>query len=85
MSKDGQPSWKGGQGFEIMKCVHDFQGWVERAYNGGGKPIMTGLFRIDVAAIEGLLAASGRDGWFVEPLKWLEEYHVGNRHQSSGM
>ena len=32
------------------------------------------LVRIDVAAFEGLLAASGIDGWFVEPLKWLEEY-----------
>ena len=30
--------------------------------------------RTDVAAIEGLLAASGRDGWFVEPLKRLEKY-----------
>ena len=35
---------------------------------------MTGIMRIDVAAVEGLLTASGRDGWFVEQLKWLEEY-----------
>ena len=38
------------------------------------EPIMTGLMRIDMAAIEGLLGASGRDGWLVEPLEQLEEY-----------
>ena len=59
---------------EIMRCFHDFWGWAERSVNGGGKPIMTGFMRVDAAAIEGLLAASGRDGWFVEPLKRLEEY-----------
>ena len=35
---------------------------------------MTGLMRVDVAAVEGLLCSSARDGWFVEPLTWLEEY-----------
>ena len=38
--------------FEIMKCVHDFWGWAERSFKGGGKLIMAGLMRIDVAAIE---------------------------------
>ena len=53
-SKDGQPSCRDPQrwrkewclrnlSFEIMKCVHDFWGWADRTYVGGGKPIMTGL------------------------------------------
>ena len=49
---------------------------------------MTGLMRIDMAAIEGLLAGSGRDGWLVEPLTWLEEYPeacLKPPNQSSGL
>ena len=60
--------------WETARTVHDLWGWQERANAGGGKPTMTGLMRVDTASIEALLAASGRAGWFIEPLKWLPEY-----------
>ena len=71
--------------FEVMRCVHGSWGWAGKSFSGGGKAIMTGLMRIDIAAMQGLFRASEMGG-LLNLSGGLRNTlrHAGSRHQSSG-
>ena len=50
--------------------VFDMWAFQEECTKGGGKPVITGLLRIEKDAAKGLLSCSGKSLWFVEPLQW---------------
>ena len=55
---------------EVAKKVFDLWGFQEETTKGGGKPIITGLLRIEKGAAKQLIGCSGKSQWFVEPLRW---------------
>ena len=57
---------------EKARAVHDMWGFEERASASGRKSVLTGLLRADAGAVPALINASGKGGWFAEPLRWEE-------------
>ena len=55
---------------EVAKKVFDLWGFQEETTKGGGKPIITGLLRIEKGAAKKIIGCSGKSQWFVEPLRW---------------
>eukprot|EP00438_Fugacium_kawagutii_P012764 Skav214213 [mRNA] locus=scaffold489:389796:397939:+ [translate_table: standard] len=54
----------------VADKVFDMWGFQEESMKGGGKPVITGLLRIERSAAKALLGCSGKSTWFVEPLQW---------------
>ena len=54
----------------IADKVFDMWAFQQESMKGGGKPVITGLLRIERSAAKALLGCSGKSTWFVEPLQW---------------
>ena len=50
--------------------VFDMWAFQQESMKGGGKPVITGLLRIERSAAKALLGCSGKSTWFVDPLQW---------------
>ena len=56
----------------LANAVFDMWGFQEEATKGGGRPIITGLLRIEKSSSKAFIGNSGKNRWFVEPLRWDE-------------
>lgn len=54
----------------VADKVFDMWAFQQESMKGGGKPVITGLLRIERSAAKALLGCSGKSTWFVEPLQW---------------
>ena len=56
----------------VANADFDLWGFQEEATKGGGRPIITGLLRIEKSSSKAFIGNSGKNRWFVEPLRWDE-------------
>ena len=56
----------------LANADFDLWGFQEEATKGGGRPIITGLLRIEKSSSKAFIGNSGKNRWFVEPLRWDE-------------
>lgn len=54
----------------MQRQVRDMWGMQMEAAKGGGKAVVTAMLRVETSIVQSVLALSGQDAWFVEPLRW---------------
>lgn len=55
---------------ENIRKVHDLWGMQLETAAGGGQAVISASLRVDRTVLNSILALSGRDAWYVEPMRW---------------
>ena len=54
----------------MQRKVRDTWGWQLESSKGGGKALVTAMVRVEHTAVNSMLSLSGKESWFIEPLRW---------------